>query len=836
MKLNIQRHVNSSGSLSRKVIETAGTNEGLHVDRRSSSLNRTGMGVGVDERDKYTERVLADDAWLTSSFFLTLSKHRMDTLRGAMLCVPPSSTYSQPPLPLTSTSTHTSTAAVPTAVNIPSSTTAITASKPATPSSSLPPSAPSSSATPAAVITGGVSTNANERIKTDNDKYRTAHSTKQDLTGTVDQRSHYLHLDSLTFTEKADPFLEFQNTKTSRYSLWKSKQFFTEILQHQLKQEAMREAVELGSFQIPGSIRSGGRNVNGVGNGMKSKSTSVDNSFYSNDPLSIIKMQNGKIVSRSTPVVLKISEINYDFKSYDSIPGVGDEDDKITYRNNVTSSYQFLAKQEVYVRVTLGAWTTRTKARTLRHLESLNWKNLNLSVLMTAECLEYGGELLVELLNSNLSLDSVVVGRARVGISGILGEINAHYFILLKNIPFYSSLYRSFLSFVFTIHFYHVFLSILLSFASIITGELTGEDVSFTSPLKDQRNRPAVGTLSLTVTAQPADSVMIPPYNTPLPLPIPPSQSLSQSLRLPPPGSRSASQKQNENEYPSNDPRSMPPNDPRLTVINVTEKSMTLKADINTLQSIRKVLTQDPQSGQLIGSRRSSANSTGGKVGDTTGTGTGTGGVVSNSRKGSVGGVSKSSGNSVGEGKEVVGVDKGKENASASGKMNPIDGDLDLDQDNSSDGGAAGGWGQAVRDDEVVRESWQGKGGEGGGGGENGYGDGMEEDPDTNYSGEEMALRLMEAEARNEMAIEDINQAEKVKVPEEEGDGGGEGEGEVVDLESEISGIKTQDPFSGLFPLKRRTGEVTICLTISTFYLDFLICFILLYCTVLYCI
>lgn len=167
----------------------------------------------------------------------------------------------------------------------------------------------------------------------------------------------------------------------------------------------------------------------------------VENPYYSNEPVSVIRMENGKMLLNCVPMVLRIKKIKYSFESFSTVFGKDKNNEKndgkneinrnnvdydnkedTTYRNNNISCYQMMTQQEMYVRITIGAWCARTKSRILRRTDSLQWLELDFAVLTTAADLDYGGGLLLELVNSNMSLDDVVVGRAVLGTSGLLGK------------------------------------------------------------------------------------------------------------------------------------------------------------------------------------------------------------------------------------------------------------------------------------------------------------------------------------------------------------------------------------------------------------------------------
>ena len=141
-------------------------------------------------------------------------------------------------------------------------------------------------------------------------------------------------------------------------------------------------------------------------------------------------------------MVLKIKEIVFSFDTtmFLTNENIENKENKDEHRNvednmyrmkNI-SIYQMMTQQELYVRVTIGAWTVRTRSRTFRRADSLQWLDLDLSVLIAAETLDLGSGLLVELINSNMSLDDVVVGRSVVSTNGLLGKIFHVIYIIIS--------------------------------------------------------------------------------------------------------------------------------------------------------------------------------------------------------------------------------------------------------------------------------------------------------------------------------------------------------------------------------------------------------------------
>lgn len=160
--------------------------------------------------------------------------------------------------------------------------------------------------------------------------------------------------------------------------------------------------------------------------------------------MSIIRVVGGRIVTKSTPLVLYIKNINFSYniskyvgnndgnnnyisrqnhdyhdyngsKNYDSNNDhyssddsklmmsdnyIGNVDDNINFTysnfnktgnddynyNNNSSSYQYMSSQKQYLRLSLGCWTARTKAVVLT--ENILWDNLDLNVLLPAESIQ----------------------------------------------------------------------------------------------------------------------------------------------------------------------------------------------------------------------------------------------------------------------------------------------------------------------------------------------------------------------------------------------------------------------------------------------------------------
>lgn len=178
---------------------------------------------------------------------------------------------------------------------------------------------------------------------------------------------------------------------------------------------------------------------------------------------------NGQIISKYVPILLKIKKIRFIFgyvmkvndgsvisngmninKMYndDNIANINDNhtinsnnNENISnatniYNNNIyqkerinnISSHEFMGKQEQYVRITLGSWIVRTENKILKNKNSLKWEDLDFSILMTSENILYGGEILIEMINTNISSNNTIissndtiVSSCKIIISGVLG-------------------------------------------------------------------------------------------------------------------------------------------------------------------------------------------------------------------------------------------------------------------------------------------------------------------------------------------------------------------------------------------------------------------------------
>ena len=272
------------------------------------------------------------------------------------------------------------------------------------------------------------------------DAIREALTLKQNPTqGFIRERSKTLHLDTLTLskdtiqppdsggeppelastTAASSATAMAEGTYKLRYGLWKARQYLVEVLQHQIQQEAVRDIIENRRFSPDAPPPKNGHNIsdtkepfsNHVGkfvvhntrdptvstretgrgimtqNGVES---AEESRYYNDGALSIVKVSEGKVVSKSVPVTFTITRI------------------EVTL--NLPSSYALMQEQKQYVRLTLGAWTTRTKSRILRTRHKVVWHRIKLGAIMTIEALKYGGQLLIEVINSNLALDDAVIG------------------------------------------------------------------------------------------------------------------------------------------------------------------------------------------------------------------------------------------------------------------------------------------------------------------------------------------------------------------------------------------------------------------------------------------
>ena len=112
--------------------------------------------------------------------------------------------------------------------------------------------------------------------------------------------------------------------------------------------------------------------------------------------------------------MLSVHRIEYSFA-----PG---ENNSHAFQVNEKAREKGERRQKRYMRLTLGAWSERTRSRTIRSAHSIVWDGLHLSVLTTVEAVRCGGELLVEMIDT-ASVD-VIVLSARVQISSLLGMEN----------------------------------------------------------------------------------------------------------------------------------------------------------------------------------------------------------------------------------------------------------------------------------------------------------------------------------------------------------------------------------------------------------------------------
>ena len=272
------------------------------------------------------------------------------------------------------------------------------------------------------------------------DAIREALTLKQNPTqGFVRERTKTLHLDTLTLSKETiqppdaggePPELASTTAASSstamaegtyklRYGLWKARQYLVEVLQHQIQQEAVRDIIENRRFSPDEQPPKKGQNASDAkthysdhvgkfvvhnsrdptvstrdtGRGVISQNvveSAEESRYYKDGALSIVKVSEGKVVSKSVPVTFTVTRI------------------EVTL--NLPSSYALMQEQKQYVRLTLGAWTTRTKSRILRARHKVVWHRINLGAIMTLQALKYGGQLLIEVINSNLALDDAVIG------------------------------------------------------------------------------------------------------------------------------------------------------------------------------------------------------------------------------------------------------------------------------------------------------------------------------------------------------------------------------------------------------------------------------------------